>query len=323
MIALTGDLEWAFARLGLREPRTGEVALMDLAGIDRGLVARWTATSAHVMPHGGPLIVASIAQAFTASGIVPASQADDDPDAWHDRWPEATDEVEARMLDALAETPSPLAIDLLLDQPRRWREMPRPDPRPDEHDRVLRRLIWPPLIAAIGPPNIGKSSLVNALARASVSLVADHPGTTRDHVGAAVIVDGLSTWLLDCPGVPEGELRDPLEQAAIEQAIAAAHHADLLLLCVDAGAGPIDLEQAPAPLRGLLSRARERTLCLALRIDRGKSTWPYDLGVSAHTGDGLEALAHAIRQKLVPDSALQYPRPWIFWESPAPAPKIT
>ncbi len=57
------------------------------------------------------------------------------------------------------------------------------NPASEARDRVLRRLIDPPLVVAIGPPNIGKSSLLNALAGRSVALVADEAGTTRDHVG--------------------------------------------------------------------------------------------------------------------------------------------
>src|SRR6185295_9068425 len=132
------------------------------------------------------------------------------------------------------------------DQPRRWQGAP---PREaGERDRVLRRLIDPPLVVALGPPNVGKSSLVNALAGRSVSIVADEPGTTRDHVGVMLDLGGLVVRYVDTPGLRQGA--DELEREAVSGAMEVASRADLLLVCGDPTSLPTELPD------GVSSRAR-------------------------------------------------------------------
>ncbi len=310
LIALYGDLSSAFEILGLPLPPIGAVTLVDFAGIDRGLVARWSHGDAHLMPHGGPVIIARISEWLSRAGGLPTDQGM--PASSH--WPEAMGLIETRMLEALSIAKSPLAIDLLLDQPRRWHAEPSIRDS-TERDVALRRLIHPPLVAAIGRPNIGKSSLANALARHRVSLVADQPGTTRDHIGVTLELDGLALMLLDCPGVPKGGPSDELEAAAVRHAVAAAAHADLLLLCGDAATPPPSLDE-PA-LHALAKRADQRVCRVALRADLGLPPWPFDVQVSAPTGLGLELLGCRIRELLVPTVFVADSSPWRFWDEPS------
>ncbi len=305
LIALTADsaeaLDRALNRLAIKPVPVGRVALRSLAGIDRGIVARWSPTHAHLMPHAGPAVVRAIARALVDAGIPEAPT----PDPRRD-YPEAETLIEARMLDALARAASPLAIDLLFDQPRRWREASHPAPDASgsvksDRDRVLRRLIDPPLVVALGPPNVGKSTLVNALAGRSVSLVADEPGTTRDHVGVMLDCAGLVVRYADTPGLRQSAA-DPIEAEAAEIAIRLARGADLILVCADSAA-------APPHVPGL----RGATLCVATRIDLGTPAWPRDLAVCARDGRGIEALVARIRDTLVPPAAIADPSPWRFW----------
>lgn len=284
-------LDAALGMLGIAPVAVGRIALRDLCGVDRGLVARWTGESAHLMPHGGGAVLRALSGALFAAGI---RHADPDPRALY---PEARGLLEARMLSALSRAASPLAVDLLLDQPRRWEATPSDTNA--QRDRVLRRLIDPPLVVAIGAPNIGKSSLTNALAGRPVSLVADEPGTTRDHVGVALELSGLVVRYLDTPGIRGTS--EPAEIEAAEIARQIARDADLLLLCGDASAEP------PSPGRA------QSSLTLALRADLGLPSWPHDLAMSARTGTGLAPLAAAIRERLVPAAALAHPGPWRFW----------
>jgi hypothetical protein len=294
-----GELDRGEALLGFVPPPEGRVVLRDLLGIDRGLAARWSPTILHLMPHGGLAVVRSLAAALTSRGIAQADATDP-----RSRFPEAGSLLEARMLEALSRAHSPLALDLLLDQPARWplEAHDTADPSPPsrgEAPSLLSRLIDPPLVVALGPPNIGKSSLVNALAGRHISIVADEPGTTRDHVGVTLDLAGLVVRYLDTPGLRPD--RGALESAAVELALSAAANADLLLLCGDAAAPPVEV---------LLDRPRLR---IALRSDLGAPTWSADATVTVRQQHGLQNLVQLIRETLVPAAALNDPRPWRFW----------
>lgn len=95
-------------------------------------------------------------------------------------------------------------------------------------------------VAVIGPPNAGKSSLVNALTRRDVAIVTAVPGTTRDVLEVALELNGLPVILLDTAGLRESD--DPVEQIGIARARQRAAHADLRLLLVDCQAPDL-----PAP----------------------------------------------------------------------------
>ena len=83
-------------------------------------------------------------------------------------------------------------------------------------------------VAVIGPPNAGKSSLVNALAQRDVAIVSDMPGTTRDVLEVRLNLKGYPVILSDTAGLREA--RDPIEDEGIRRARARAEAADLRLL---------------------------------------------------------------------------------------------
>ncbi len=86
-------------------------------------------------------------------------------------------------------------------------------------------------IAVIGAPNVGKSSLVNALARRDVAIVTAMPGTTRDIIEVAIDLEGLPVTLLDTAGLRDSD--DPIELEGIARAKARAKAADIRLRVVD------------------------------------------------------------------------------------------
>src|SRR5205823_12368609 len=118
------------------------------------------------------------------------------------------------------------------------------------------------LVAAIaGPPNVGKSTLMNQLARREVAIVSPHAGTTRDVIEVQLDLDGYPVTVIDTAGIRE--TGDPVEQEGVRRARARAAEADLVLWMIDAqheqspqqGAAPVwtvrnkvDLDPASRPL---------------------------------------------------------------------------
>nr|VFJ55069.1 MAG: tRNA modification GTPase trmE [Candidatus Kentron sp. FW] len=86
-------------------------------------------------------------------------------------------------------------------------------------------------IAIAGRPNVGKSSLLNALAGRDTAIVTDIPGTTRDVLREHIQLDGHPLHIFDTAGLRE--TRDPVEQQGVERAMDTAQNADILLLVVD------------------------------------------------------------------------------------------
>lgn len=314
IVQIEGDVDDALARLGVAPIAAGGVAVRDLMGVDKGIVARWSASCAHLMPHGGIACVRSVCDALAAAGLTSANPSN--PAAW----PEARSDVEKRAMSTLARAASPLAVDLLLRQHDLWATPGAASD--DERDRVLRRLIEPPLVVAVGPANVGKSTLLNALAGRGVAVVADEPGTTRDHVGAMIIVDGLVVRYVDTPGVRRpGEapatdlalglalgLASGIESESGALALEVARRADLLIVCADAASGPPTL---PAGLPTGTGR-----VLVATRTDRGEADFPADARtcVKDDMCVGVDALARVIRERLVPSRLLTAGVPWKFWD---------
>jgi tRNA modification GTPase len=303
-VQIVGDVSATLAALGVRPVNTGQVVLREIPGVDTIVVARVSDEHAMLFPHAGPAVMAGVVRALETAGASRAEML-----SARDRFPEASSEVEARMLAALARAQSPLAIDLLLDQPRRWagRSLEDRDAAcviPEANSRRLRRLVDPPLVVALGPPNIGKSSLVNALAGRSVAVVADMPGTTRDHVGVSLDLSGVVVRYVDTAGITADQPSDELDRLSQEAARRIAAEADLVLLCADAGS------PAVAAPRGV------ETLVVGLRSDLGPASG-CDLAVSVRRAEGLEALTSAVGERLIPPALRADPRAWVFWDAAA------
>ncbi len=83
------------------------------------------------------------------------------------------------------------------------------------------------VVAIAGPPNVGKSTLMNQLARREVAIVSPHAGTTRDVIEVQLDLDGYPVTVIDTAGIRETE--DPVEQEGVRRARARAADADLVL----------------------------------------------------------------------------------------------
>jgi tRNA modification GTPase len=145
-------------------------------------------------------------------------------------------------------------------------------------------------VALIGAPNVGKSSLLNALAGQQVAIVTAHPGTTRDRIERVIDIGGLVLNLIDTAGLRA--TLDEVERIGIERTLDAVAQADVVVELVDAAAPPA---AAPAPASGWQHRLGRSAASLTVlnKIDlTGQAPGRHDgrLQVSAKTGAGLDAL---------------------------------
>ena len=88
------------------------------------------------------------------------------------------------------------------------------------------------VVAIAGPPNVGKSTLMNQLARREVAIVSPHAGTTRDIIEVQLDLDGYPVTVIDTAGIRETD--DPVEQEGVRRARTRAAEADLVLWLADA-----------------------------------------------------------------------------------------
>ncbi|GHU01424.1 tRNA modification GTPase MnmE [Alphaproteobacteria bacterium] len=139
-------------------------------------------------------------------------------------------------------------------------------------------------VAIVGRPNVGKSSLINALTRDETSIVSGEAGTTRDIVSMKIQLRGLPVLLSDTAGIHDGAAG--VEQQGIEKARDAAARADLILSLTDAAGDYL-------PLAGV------NVIKIRNKCDLPASGTPdNDARISCATGEGLEALADIVASRL-------------------------
>jgi tRNA modification GTPase len=167
------------------------------------------------------------------------------------------------------------------------------------------------VVAIAGAPNVGKSTLMNVLARREVAIVSPHAGTTRDVIEVQLDLDGYPVTLIDTAGIRETD--DPVEQEGVRRAKARAGDADLVLWLVEGGPladTPMDDGTGNAP-RWLVRNKVD--LAPVSEVEKGAGILaagrePFDGGIwaseagsgrcfaiSAARGDGMPELIDAVR----------------------------
>jgi tRNA modification GTPase len=155
-------------------------------------------------------------------------------------------------------------------------------------------------IAIVGPPNAGKSSLLNAILREERSIVTEVPGTTRDFVEEKIDLNGIPVVLIDTAGLRE--TKDKAEAIGVERSKAQAANADHIWYVYDAAEG-----FTPADSQICASLGRPATI-VANKIDL-KAPPKGHVGVSAKTGSGLSNLADTVCQIASSVPSLPLPAP--------------
>jgi tRNA modification GTPase len=262
--------------------------------------------------HGGREVIRMLLETFAACGVRPCS------------WQQlervtADDSLRAEAAIALAEACTTRTAAILLDQYQgafrramdaigtalernNAAEANRLLAELTRYTNVGRHLTTPWRVVVAGAPNVGKSSLVNALAGYQRSIVAATPGTTRDVVTTRIALDGWPMELADTAGLRTGA--ESLEEQGIHLAQETAAAADLCLWLLDASAPPV------WPSEGSHTRLATNRLATKMHLVVNKvdlpSTWDLRqaasaVHVSALTGQGLADLCEALCRWLVPD----------------------
>ncbi len=149
--------------------------------------------------------------------------------------------------------------------------------------------------AIVGKPNVGKSSLLNALAGYDRCIVTDIPGTTRDTVEETVVVGGTKLRLMDTAGIRE--TADTVEAIGVERSKNAVENADLVIFVCD-GSQPLTPEDEA--IIDLCSD-QENAVALINKTDLGRKIAPSDLPfmhvieICAATGEGMDQFADVVQ----------------------------
>ncbi len=151
-------------------------------------------------------------------------------------------------------------------------------------------------VVIAGPPNVGKSSLLNALAGKDAAIVTPIPGTTRDLLHQEIQIDGLPLHLIDTAGLRHAE--NLVEKEGIRRARDQIAKADAVLWLSDDSQDLDDLEYAPTEWPGQIPVTRVRNKIDLSGRPPGRTQTPSgtEIAISAREGTGLDSLRSHLKQ---------------------------
>jgi tRNA modification GTPase len=151
-------------------------------------------------------------------------------------------------------------------------------------------------VVIAGPPNAGKSSLLNALSGTEAAIVTDIPGTTRDLLREEIQIDGMPVHIVDTAGLRHAP--DSIEQEGIRRAHGEIEQADLVLWVQDAVADPDRRAFDPSMLPGTapVTFVRNKIDLSGDAPGRRRTRDGLEIGVSARTGAGLDGLTTHLKE---------------------------
>jgi tRNA modification GTPase len=142
------------------------------------------------------------------------------------------------------------------------------------------------VVAIAGPPNVGKSTLMNQLARREVAIVSPHAGTTRDIIEVQLDLDGYPVTVIDTAGIRETD--DPVEQEGVRRAQARAAEADLVLWLADGDEAVVE-QSGSTPVWSVRNK-----IDLGGGVERSAKSSEREFRISAAQGDGVGDLVTAL-----------------------------
>src|SRR5580658_8335031 len=154
------------------------------------------------------------------------------------------------------------------------------------------------VVAIAGPPNAGKSTLFNRLARREAAIVSPYAGTTRDVIEVHLDLGGYPVTVLDTAGIRESD--NPVEQEGVRRASERAGAADLVLWVIDASASGAAVTERPRNLAKtevwLIENKADlaQTAAKAENDKQLRDEFKFNLSLSAQMGDGIDILVGAL-----------------------------
>jgi tRNA modification GTPase len=151
-------------------------------------------------------------------------------------------------------------------------------------------------VAIIGRPNVGKSTLLNALLNEDRAIVSEIAGTTRDIIEDTVIIDGIQFRFIDTAGIRETE--NVIENIGIKKAIEKAQNAQIIIFIVDASQ---DLNEQLLELDKLKANGLKEPLIIANKVDLNPSITselPKALAISAKNKEGIDTFSKKLLESV-------------------------
>lgn len=163
---------------------------------------------------------------------------------------------------------SMLGLGDMLDEVTKY--FPEENPEEEDDDR--------PKVAIIGKPNVGKSSLINKLAKEDRVIVSDIAGTTRDAIDTDIQYDGKEYVFIDTAGLRrKNKIKEEIERYSIIRAVTAVERADVVLLVIDATEG---VTEQDAKIAGI---AHERGKGIIIAVNKWDAITKDDKTIYRHT----------------------------------------
>lgn len=272
-----------------------------------------------ITTHGGIRIVQRIVETLRKAGAELVGSEELIPQTFH----AYENEIMSESYRLLPSAKTTLAVKFLLSQAQ-YNLQDYSSESATRYWPAVRAILDGVRIVLTGPPNAGKSTLMNALSHSEETIVSDLAGTTRDYIETSIALNGLPVELIDTAGL--GKTNDPLAETVRRRTIEQFDTADMLCIVLDATdpAASADFLHSLPQIKSCRAIQNNRVLILINKIDRAKvdkgfcaspktRDWPV-LEISALERSHLEQLGPVV-WRLLGLEGFEYYTPTLFSET--------